>query len=169
MDAWKETDEDVLSLPSVRDLASSLELWMPGKLSKMTELNLKRAVISCLDSIGSEANRLEVEDIVAQAADNAPVDDIAVKLLRKGLSKVTSELEEMIKPEREQVKKLGGLYVVGTSRHESRRIDNQLRGRSGRQGDSGASRFFLSLEDDLFKVFGADKIASLMENFRVAE
>lgn len=51
----------------------------------MTELNLKRAVISCLDSIGSEANRLEVEDIVAQAADNAPVDDIAVKLLRKGL------------------------------------------------------------------------------------
>ena len=51
----------------------------------MTELNLKRAVISCLDSIGSEANRLEVEDMVAQAADNAPVDDIAVKLLRKGL------------------------------------------------------------------------------------
>lgn len=165
----EETDEDVLSLPSVRDLASSLELWMPGKLSKMTELNLKRAVISCLDSIGSEANRLEVEDIVAQAADNAPVDDIAVKLLRKGLSKVTSELEEMIKPEREKVKRLGGLYVIGTSRHESRRIDNQLRGRSGRQGDPGGTRFFLSMEDDIFMTFGGDKMGEVLEKFRVAE
>merc|ERR1711871_268192 len=135
----------------------------------MTELNLKRAVISCLDTIGTEANRLEVEDIVAQATDNAPVDDIAVKLLRKGLSKVTSELEEMIKPEREKVRRLGGLYVIGTSRHESRRIDNQLRGRSGRQGDPGGTRFFLSLEDDIFKVFGGDKMTSLLENFRVAD
>ena len=54
---------------------------------------------------------------------------------------------------------MGGLYVVGTCRHESRRIDNQLRGRAGRQGDQGASRFFLSLEDNIFKVFGADKMA----------
>jgi preprotein translocase subunit SecA len=55
------------------------------------------------------------------------------------------------------VRSAGGLYVMGTSLHESRRIDNQLRGRSGRQGDPGASRFFLSLDDDLFRVFGADK------------
>merc|ERR1711871_891389 len=135
----------------------------------MTELNLKRAVISCLDTIGTEANRLDIEDIVSKAADNAPVDDIAVKLLRKGLSKVTSELETMIKFEREKVRRLGGLYVIGTSRHESRRIDNQLRGRSGRQGDPGGTRFFLSLEDDIFKVFGGDKMTSLLENFRVAD
>lgn len=64
---------------------------------------------------------------------------------------------------------IGGLYVVGTSRHESRRIDLQLRGRAGRQGDPGGTRFFLSLEDDLFKIFGADKMTGLMENFRVAE
>merc|ERR1711871_486424 len=165
----EETDEDVLSLPSVRDLAASLELWMPGKLSQMAELNLKRAVISCLDSIGPDANRLEIEDIVAKAADNAPVDDVAVKLLRKGLSKITSELENMIKLEREKVKRLGGLYVIGTSRHESRRIDNQLRGRAGRQGDPGGTRFFLSLEDDIFKVFGGDKMDKMLENFRVAD
>lgn len=59
--------------------------------------------------------------------------------------------------------------MVGTSRHESRRIDQQLRGRAGRQGDPGGTRFFLSLEDDLFKVFGADKLAGVMDNFRVAE
>merc|ERR1711968_173096 len=164
-----ETDEDVLSLPTVRDLAASLELWMPGRLSKMTELNLKRAVISCLDSIGSDANRLEIEDVVAKAGDNAPVDDVAIRLLRKGLSKVTSELDGMIKSEREKVKRLGGLYVIGTSRHESRRIDNQLRGRAGRQGDPGASRFFLSLDDELFRAFGGDKMGSLLDNFRVAE
>ena len=72
---------------------------------------------------------------------------------------MTKEFDEIIKKEREYVKKLGGLYVVGTSRHESRRIDNQLRGRSGRQGDPGGTRFFLSLEDDIFKIFGADKMA----------
>lgn len=59
--------------------------------------------------------------------------------------------------------------MVGTSRHESRRIDLQLRGRAGRQGDPGSTRFFLSLEDDIFKIFGGDKMAGLMDNFRVAE
>ncbi|CAN0323915.1 unnamed protein product, partial [Discosporangium mesarthrocarpum] len=64
-----------------------------------------------------------------------------------------------------QVVDLGGLYVIGTSRHESRRIDNQLRGRAGRQGDPGATRFFLSLEDDIFRVFGGDKTSKIMESF----
>ena len=63
----------------------------------------------------------------------------------------------------EQVKDAGGLYVIGTERHESRRIDNQLRGRSGRQGDPGASRFFLSLEDDLMRIFGSDRMAGMMQ------
>src|SRR6202040_4128839 len=64
--------------------------------------------------------------------------------------------------EREQVLGAGGLHILGTERHESRRIDNQLRGRSGRQGDPGSSRFFLSLEDDLLRIFGADKLKGLM-------
>jgi len=62
---------------------------------------------------------------------------------------------------------LGGLHVIGTERHESRRIDNQLRGRSGRQGDPGSSRFFLSLEDNLLRIFGGDKIGKLMDSLRV--
>ena len=61
-----------------------------------------------------------------------------------------------------QVMDLGGLHVVGTERHESRRIDNQLRGRTGRQGDPGSTRFFLSLEDNIFRIFGGDKIKGLM-------
>ncbi|MFN4131978.1 MAG: preprotein translocase subunit SecA [Caldimicrobium sp.] len=68
-----------------------------------------------------------------------------------------------------RVKELGGLYIIGTERHESRRIDNQLRGRAGRQGDPGASRFFLSLEDDLLRLFGSEKLKSLMEKLGLPE
>jgi preprotein translocase subunit SecA len=71
--------------------------------------------------------------------------------------------------EAQKIKGLGGLYVIGTERHEARRIDNQLRGRSGRQGDPGTSRFFLSLEDDLLRIFGGEKIKSLMESFNLPE
>lgn len=65
--------------------------------------------------------------------------------------------------------KAGGLYVLGTTRHESRRIDNQLRGRAGRQGDPGTTRFFISLQDDVFRVFGGDKIETLMDRFRLGD
>jgi len=164
-----ETDEDVLSLPPLDAVARQLDLWMPHQLKAITELNLKRAVISCIDEIGASANRLDVEDIIAQAGDSAPTKEPAVRLLRAALNAVAKEFDEVIKAEREKVKRLGGLYVVGTSRHESRRIDNQLRGRAGRQGDQGGTRFFLSLEDDMFKLFGGDKMKSLLENFRVAE
>ena len=67
------------------------------------------------------------------------------------------------------VDKLGGLYVIGTERHESRRIDNQLRGRSGRQGDPGASKFFVSLEDDLMRIFGGDQVARVMGFLKMPE
>jgi len=71
--------------------------------------------------------------------------------------------------EHEEVVKLGGLHVIGTERHESRRIDNQLRGRSGRQGDPGSSRFFVSLEDDLMRIFGGEQISRLMDTLRIPE
>jgi len=71
--------------------------------------------------------------------------------------------------EAEKVKSLGGLCIIGTERHEARRIDNQLRGRAGRQGDPGSSRFFLSLEDDLMKIFGGDKIKNIMQTFKLPE
>lgn len=70
--------------------------------------------------------------------------------------------EEICKKDREKVVDLGGLHILGTERHEARRIDNQLRGRSGRQGDPGSSRFYISLEDDLMRIFGSDRIAGLM-------
>eukprot|EP00435_Cladocopium_sp_Y103_P066291 s282_g28.t1 len=84
-----------------------------------------------------------------------------------------SELKALYKDalaeEKDQVIKAGGLYVLGTTRHESRRIDNQLRGRAGRQGDPGTTRFFISLQDDVFRVFGGDKIETLMDRFRLGD
>jgi len=83
--------------------------------------------------------------------------------------RVLEETRRECDEEKKQVIEAGGLYVLGTERHEARRIDNQLRGRSGRQGDPGASRFYLSLEDDLMRVFASNTISSLMERFRFPE
>nr|QCI04350.1 Preprotein-translocase subunit a [Antithamnion hubbsii] len=82
---------------------------------------------------------------------------------------ILHKYKEVCKKEKEEIIKMGGLYVIGTERHESRRIDNQLRGRSGRQGDKGSSRFFLSLQDNLLRIFGGDKIAELMQNLNIDE
>jgi len=71
--------------------------------------------------------------------------------------------------EKEKVKSLGGLHIIGTERHEARRIDNQLRGRGGRQGDPGTTQFFISLEDDVIRIFGGDRIKALMERFNMPE
>ncbi len=78
---------------------------------------------------------------------------------------LVKELEISCEQERQEVRELGGLHIVGTERHESRRIDNQLRGRAGRQGDPGSSRFFLSLEDDLMRIFAGDRVKNMMERF----
>lgn len=80
----------------------------------------------------------------------------------EAVTKLTAEFEEQVVRDRELVKQLGGLYVLGTERHESRRIDNQLRGRAGRQGDPGESRFYLSAEDELMRRFGGERLAALM-------
>ena len=79
------------------------------------------------------------------------------------------EAYKITEKEKEEVKKVGGLLVIGTERHESRRIDNQLRGRSGRQGDPGESRFILSLEDDLLRIFGGDRVKKMMEMLKIPE
>jgi preprotein translocase subunit SecA len=82
---------------------------------------------------------------------------------------IQEKIEKEIAEDFETVKKAGGLYVVGTERHESRRIDNQLRGRSGRQGDPGASKFFLSLEDDLMRIFGAERLDSMLQKLGIED
>ncbi|MBL8683136.1 MAG: preprotein translocase subunit SecA [Myxococcales bacterium] len=89
--------------------------------------------------------------------------------LAEELAAKTAELEELCKKEREEVRAAGGLHIVGTERHESRRIDNQLRGRSGRQGDPGSSRFFLSLEDDLMRIFAGERVQAIMDSLGMEE
>lgn len=84
------------------------------------------------------------------------------------IDKMREELRTKIRSDREKVTEAGGLFVIGTERHESRRIDNQLRGRSGRQGDAGGSKFYLSLEDDLMRIFGAGRIDGVLEKLGVA-
>ena len=84
-------------------------------------------------------------------------------------AELLARYREQCRLEREKVKSLGGLQIIGTERHESRRIDNQLRGRAGRQGDPGFSRFYLALEDDLLRLFGSDRIQGLMEKLGMEE
>src|SRR5439155_7022562 len=82
---------------------------------------------------------------------------------------VYDQFAEQCKAEHDEVVELGGLHILGTERHEARRIDNQLRGRAGRQGDPGSSRFFLSLEDDLMRIFGGERIRALMFRMGMTE
>jgi len=86
---------------------------------------------------------LELDDRIATAAEKAPTDDNSIKLLRESLSDVKKEYEKVLIHEEEKVREAGGLHDIGTERHESRRVDNQLRGRAGRQGDLGSTRFFV--------------------------
>ncbi|MCS6857909.1 MAG: preprotein translocase subunit SecA [Sandaracinaceae bacterium] len=91
------------------------------------------------------------------------------KRLEEEIQILKQKYESICMKEREEVIKLGGLQVIGTERHESRRIDNQLRGRSGRQGDPGASRFYISLEDDLMRIFGGDRLKQIMDSIGMEE
>ncbi len=109
------------------------------------------------------------EEIIALAtgsSENVGEDVIAARAYYRELYK---KYQEVIRPEAEKVCAAGGLFVIGTERHESRRIDNQLRGRSGRQGDPGESRFFLSFEDDLMRLFGSDRIAGIVDRLGLDE
>jgi len=106
-------------------------------------------------------------EIIAQAGKLGRV-TIATNMAGRGVDVVLGGSPPE-KEEQEKVKELGGLYVIGTGRHEARRIDNQLRGRSGRQGDPGETRFYVSLEDDLMRVFGSDRIKSMMGRFGIPE
>ncbi len=102
-------------------------------------------------------------EMIVQATGFAETDDEEIKNARATFRELNKKYKEQIEPEQKEVLEAGGLYIMGTERHESRRIDNQLRGRAGRQGDDGKSRFFLSLEDDLMRLFAADKINRIME------
>ncbi len=112
---------------------------------------------------------LELEDRISSAAEKAPSEDAGIMQLRQVLAQIRADYDAVISTEQASVRETGGLHVIGTERHESRRVDNQLRGRAGRQGDPGSTRFFLSLEDNLLRIFGGDRVAGLMNAFRVEE
>jgi len=105
--------------------------------------------------------------VISQAGKKGSV-TVATNMAGRGVDIILGG-DPSTKSQQEQIKKLGGLYVIGTERHDSRRIDNQLRGRSGRQGDPGESRFFMSLQDDLLRVFGGTQVENLMNRFGVDE
>ncbi len=109
------------------------------------------------------------EGLIAMATSSAPSEKEEVNEARATYRELYEKYREEIAPEAAKVREAGGLFILGTERHESRRIDNQLRGRSGRQGDPGESRFFLSLEDDLMRLFGSDRISSVCERLGLDE
>ncbi|KAI4349807.1 hypothetical protein L6164_010361 [Bauhinia variegata] len=112
---------------------------------------------------------LEAEERLSYSCEKGPAQDEVIAKLRSAFLEIVKEYKVYTEEERKKVVAAGGLHVVGTERHESRRIDNQLRGRTGRQGDPGSSRFFLSLEDNIFRIFGGDRIQGLMRAFRVED
>ncbi len=107
------------------------------------------------------------DTLIEEAIGHAQTDDPEVLEARELYQKFLKESKEEIKEEHQKVIDAGGLYIIGTERHESRRIDNQLRGRSGRQGDPGETRFFLSLEDDLMRLFGGERMQTMMNTLKV--
>ena len=109
------------------------------------------------------------EEIITEAIGYADTDNEEVLAAREEYQELYRKFSEEVKEKAVAVKEAGGLYILGTERHESRRIDNQLRGRSGRQGDEGESRFFLSVEDDLMRVFAGDRLENLMRTLNVDE
>jgi len=109
------------------------------------------------------------EAVVIAASENFPPDDPEILKAHDKYIELLAEAKKQTDAEHEKVVALGGLHILGTERHESRRIDNQLRGRSGRQGDPGSSRFYLSLDDDLMRLFGSDMIAGVMDRLGFTE
>ena len=109
------------------------------------------------------------EELIEEATGYAETDNEEIIEARKTFRELNDKYKEELKDEADQVRAAGGLMIIGTERHESRRIDNQLRGRSGRQGDPGVSRFFLSTEDDLMRLFGGDRMRAMMERMNVDE
>ncbi|MTQ97075.1 preprotein translocase subunit SecA [Pseudoflavonifractor sp. BIOML-A6] len=109
------------------------------------------------------------DELIAESTGYADTDDEEILNARKLFAEAEAKYKEEIKEEAEKVRAAGGLFILGTERHESRRIDNQLRGRAGRQGDPGESRFYLSLEDDIMRLFGSERVMNMMESLGVDE
>ena len=131
------------------------DIMLGGNAEYLAKADLKKAGLS--------------DELIAEATGFAETDDEEILNARKMFSEAEAKYKAEIKPEADKVRELGGLFILGTERHESRRIDNQLRGRAGRQGDPGESRFYLSLEDDIMRLFGSERVMGMMEKLGVDE
>ena len=109
------------------------------------------------------------DELIAESTGYADTDNEEILNARKMFAEAEAKYKDEIKAEADQVRAAGGLFILGSERHESRRIDNQLRGRAGRQGDPGESRFYLSLEDDIMRLFGSERVMGMMEKLGVDE
>jgi len=134
----------------------TVEAWTTSTSEKPTTLGAAERIVE------GELTELEAEERLSLACEKAPTQDEVLLRLREVYKKVCAQFGEITDLEKKEVIALGGLYVLGTERHESRRIDNQLRGRCARQGDPGSTRFFLSLNDTIFRIFGGDGIKNMM-------
>ena len=118
----------------------------------------------------AEMRRQDIpEELIIEATGFAETDDEEILKARKLYMELNDKYKKQIAPEADEVRAAGGLFILGTERHESRRIDNQLRGRAGRQGDPGESCFFVSLEDDLMRLFGGERVQAVMETLKIDE
>ena len=118
----------------------------------------------------SEMRHREIpEELIAVCTGTSPTEDPEIIAARELFTQLYEKYKQEIAPEAQRVRDAGGLFILGTERHESRRIDNQLRGRSGRQGDPGESRFFLSLEDDLMRLFASDRMLGILNAIKLDE
>ncbi len=150
--------------------SKSLKSLFPVLLSEETDQSLKLLASTLVKEWGDRTlSSIELDDYIATAAEKTPTNNKNISELRIAINLIKKEYESVLKVEEKTVREVGGLHVIGTERHESRRVDNQLRGRAGRQGDLGSTRFFLSLEDNLLRIFGGDRVAGLMNAFRVEE
>ncbi|WP_413683490.1 preprotein translocase subunit SecA [Prochlorococcus sp. MIT 1011] len=164
----EDKNEDPMTSKKIQ--SASLQNIFPVSLTEETEQRLVSLASNLVKVWGDRSlSFIELDDYIATAAEKTPTQDKNIEELRVAIQLIKNEYEEVLSHEETKVREAGGLHVIGTERHESRRVDNQLRGRAGRQGDLGSTRFFLSLEDNLLRIFGGDRVAGLMNAFRVEE
>lgn len=147
------------------------EEYFPCPLNDDLTFMMKDATIAVQKFFGKDLTAIKLDEILTVATDTTEAEDDPdyIIKLRDAFEATKAAYSEITEAEKALVRKAGGLYVMGTNRHESSRIDNQLRGRAGRQGDPGTSRFFLSFEDDMFVIFGGDSLQTILKMFRVSD